>query len=934
MDYGKTINLPNTEFPMRANLPQREPEFLKNWDKEEIYFKILEKNKDKEHFILHDGPPYANGHIHLGHALNKILKDIIVRYKSLRGYYAPYVPGWDTHGLPIEQQVIKMGVDRKGASIPEFREKCKEFALKQVGIQREEFKRLGVLGDWEHPYVTLNKEFEAKQIEVFGEMAKKGYIYKGLRPVYWCSSCETALAEAEIEYGDKRSPSIYVKFKLLQDNGQLLQGLKEKADRIYAVIWTTTPWTIPANVAISVNPAFEYVLVEAKEDIYIIAKELLDSFVKEVGLEGYTVLKTIKGESLEGLKFKHPLFDRESLMITGDHVTLDAGTGCVHTAPGHGMEDYEVCKGYDLPIIMPVNDQGVMTKEAGPFEGLHVEKANKPIVEALDACGSLLKMDWITHQYPHCWRCHKPVIFRATNQWFASIDGFRKEAVEEARKVEWIPKWGEDRLISMVEDRGDWCISRQRVWGVPIPIFYCRDCGKEIITEETIQRIKELFRKEGSDIWFKLDAKEILPEGFTCPDCGGTEFSKEQDIMDVWFDSGSSHYAVLDTRDDLSWPADLYLEGNDQYRGWFQSSLLTATAVGGKSPYGTVITHGMVVDGDGKKMSKSLGNGIDPLDLVKKFGADIVRLWVSSADYRADVRVSNKIISQLTEVYRKIRNTIRFLISNLSDFDVEKDSIAYEDMSELDKLALLKLNGLIERVTEAYDSYDFHVVYHAIHHFCVVDMSNFYLDILKDRLYILEPDHPKRRSAQTVLYQVLVNLTKLIAPILSFTADEIWQFMNQDIHKMEESIMLTDWPKADERYNDKALEEKWDAFADIRMDVNKALEITRRDKVIGQSLEAKVTLYVEEEKKALFDSLGEELKDLFIVSECVVKDKKEADGTVHVGENGILVKVEKAEGEKCERCWTYTHDVGEHHGYQHVCARCGDVLHKLNIKID
>lgn len=928
MDYSKTLNLPQTEFAMRANLPQKEPAMLEEWDKKDIYKMALEKNKGKKSFILHDGPPYANGDIHLGHTLNKVLKDIIVRYKTMRGHYSPYVPGWDTHGLPIELQAIKkLGIKVNETDPVKFRGICKDYALSQVERQKEQFKRLGVIGDFENPYLTLTPEFEAKQIEVFGEMAKKGYIYKGLKPVYWCPSCETALAEAEIEYADETSNSIYVKFRVKDDKG-LFSNVGVSLDNIYYVIWTTTTWTLPANLAICLGPDFEYVLAKFGEEVYVVAKELLESVKKAANLENEEILATFRGNELDGQVCFHPFIDRDSLVINGEHVTLESGTGCVHTAPGHGQEDFEIGKKYNLDVLNPVDAKGRFTEKAGKYQGLSYKEGNKAILADLKESNMLLAEERITHSYPHCWRCKNPIIFRATEQWFASIDGFRKEAVDAVKEVEWIPGWGEERIASMVQDRGDWCISRQRIWGVPIPIFYCEDCGKELITEETIAKVVEIFKEKGSDAWFEMDAKDLLPEGIKC-ECGGATFRKEKDIMDVWFDSGSSHAGVLETRDDLSWPADLYLEGNDQYRGWFQSSLLTAVATRGKAPYRTVITHGMVVDGEGKKMSKSLGNGIDPMDVIKEYGADILRLWVSSADYKSDVRISKDILKQLSEVYRKIRNTARYMIGNLNDFDPNKDMVSYEEMNELDKWALLKLQHLTKEVTEAYENYEFHVLYHAIHNFCVVDMSNFYLDIIKDRLYTEKPESKERRAAQTVMYKTLTALVKMIAPVLSFTADEIWKYMPHTSDETLESVLLADWPEVLEEYVDAELEKRWDNILEIRGEVSKALELARNNKVIGHSLNAKVEIFAEGETYKFLNEVRDFLQTVFIVSMVELNEgiKDGVEYTYRSEENKELaVVVSVAPGEKCERCWVYSETVGKDSEHPTLCSRCVDVL--------
>ncbi|MBR5872074.1 MAG: isoleucine--tRNA ligase [Oscillospiraceae bacterium] len=778
IDYNATMNLPKTDFPMRAGLPQREPEMIKKWQDEELYQKLMEKNKDLPLYVLHDGPPYANGDIHMGTALNKVLKDIIVKYKNMSGFKAPYVPGWDTHGLPIELKAMKkVGVENIHSAI-ELRKVCQEFAEHYVDVQRKEFMRLGSIGDYFRPYLTFQHKHEAAQIRVFGEMAKKDFIYKGLKPVYWCPECQTALAEAEIEYEEDTCHSIYVKFKVEDEQGKLAP-LATEVDKTYFVIWTTTTWTLPGNLAICLGPEYDYVAVKANGEYYIMAKELVESAMKAANIEEYTVSETsVKGKDLEYIVYKHPFIDRTGLVIVGDHVTLESGTGCVHTAPGHGVEDFEVCVNHypEIPIIVPVDGEGKLTAEAGEFEGLTTNDANKAIYAKLIELNALFTSEKIIHQYPHCWRCKSPIIFRATEQWFCSVDGFKEDACKAIDSVQWIPEWGGDRIKGMVTDRSDWCISRQRTWGVPIPIFYCKDCGKVIVNEETIEAVASIFEKEGSDAWFKYEANEILPEGFKC-ECGCTEFTKDNNIMDVWFDSGVSHAAVCDEEHGLKWPADLYLEGADQYRGWFQSSLLTSVASKGSAPYKAVCTHGWVVDGEGKAMHKSLGNGVSPDEVTEKFGADILRTWVASSDYHADIRISGDILKQLSDVYRKIRNTARFILSNLNDFDPNTDSVPVEKIEGVDKWALAKMDELLEKCKAAYDKFDFHIVYSSIRDFCTTDLSNFYLDILKDRLYVEKFDSESRRAAQTVIYNILRGMTLCLAPILSFTAEEIWGYL-------------------------------------------------------------------------------------------------------------------------------------------------------------
>ena len=923
MDYGKTLNLPKTEFPMRANLPQREGEYLEAWEKMDIYNKQLAKNKGKKKFVLHDGPPYANGGIHLGTSLNKILKDFIVKFHSMNGYYTPYVPGWDTHGLPTEQRAIKeLGLRRHEVGPIKFREACEGFARKYIDVQRNAFKRLGVRADWSNPYITLKPEFEAEQIKVFGEMAKKKYVYKGLKPVYWCPCCETALAEAEIEYADHNTVSIFVKFKVRDDKGVIFDKVGSR-DNVNFVIWTTTTWTLPGNMAICLNKDFEYSAVLANDEYYIIATELIDSVMNAANITEYKKVASFSGKELEGVLCKHPFIDRDSVVIVGEHVTLDAGTGCVHTAPGHGIEDFLVCQNYDIDILVPVDDKGYMTADAEEFKGLFYEEANKAILDKLKDTGSLLATQDILHQYPHCWRCKNPIIFRATEQWFVSIDGFKKASLEEVKKVNWIPEWGEDRITSMIRDRGDWCISRQRTWGVPIPIFYCKECHTELITDESIKSVYELFKKEGSNAWYKYDAVDILPKGTKCK-CGCSEFDNENDIMDVWFDSGSTHAAVLANNEDLEYPADMYLEGNDQYRGWFQSSLLTAVATNGKAPYKTVVTHGYVVDGEGRKMSKSLGNGIDPFDVIKEYGADILRLWVASCDYKADIRISKELLAQISEVYRKIRNTSRYIIGNIHDFNPDTDCVEYKDLLEIDKVMLLKLSQLLEKVNESYKAYEFHIMFHAIHNFCVVDMSNFYLDIIKDRLYTLKQDSKERRCAQTVIYTILDVLVRILTPVLAFTSEEIWKYMPHKKGDDLESVQLNDWPVLPDEYLNKGLEEKWNKIMDIKTDISKALEEARNEKVIGHSLNAEVVVYANDANYKFIDNIKDDMGSICIISKFTLDKIENAPDGVDSSElvDGIKVLVRQARGEKCERCWMYSETVGQSKEHPTICKRC------------
>lgn len=917
MEYKDTLLMPKTEFPMRGNLPKREPEMQAKWNEMNIYESVQKRTEGRPLFILHDGPPYANGDIHIGHALNKTLKDFIVRYKSMSGHQAPYVPGWDTHGLPIEHALTKKKVKRNEMSVAEFRKLCEKYALEQVDGQREQFKRLGVRGDWENPYITLKPEYEAQQIKVFGEMAAKGLIYKGKKPVYWSPSSESALAEAEIEYQDKRSPSIYVAFDVKDGKG-VLEG-DEKF-----IIWTTTPWTIPANLGIALSPDLEYSVVKVDGNKYIVTTALLETVAKELEWDAPETVKTYKGQELEGVVAKHPLYDRDSLVILGDHVTTDAGTGSVHTAPGHGEDDYIVAQKYKLGVLSPVDNKGYLTDEAPGFEGLFYDQANKPITEKLEEVGALLKLSFVTHSYPHDWRTKKPVIFRATPQWFASIADIREELLEAVKGVDWLPTWGETRLYNMVRDRGDWVISRQRVWGVPIPVFYGEN-EEPIITEETINHVADLFREHGSNVWFEREAKDLLPEGFTHPSSPNGIFTKETDIMDVWFDSGSSHQAVLEERDYLRRPADLYLEGSDQYRGWFNSSLTTAVAVTGEAPYKAILSHGFTLDGEGRKMSKSIGNTIDPVKTSNQLGADILRLWVASADYQADQRISDEILKQVAEVYRKIRNTLRFMHGNLHDYDVNTNKVAFEDLREVDQFMVVKLNQLIERVKDAYEAYDFLTIYHTINNFCTIDLSSFYLDFTKDILYIEGANNSDRRAIQTVFYDMLVAMTKLVAPILPHTADEMWGF----IEGVEESsVQLTDMPDVMKIPNAEALLEKWNEFLKLRDDVLKALEVARNEKVIGKSLNASVTIYPTKQTKELLDSIEENVQQLFIVSHLEVKDDTETAPIDAQSFETCSIVVAAAEGETCERCWTVT-ELGSDSKHPTLCARCAEVVESL-----
>ncbi|WP_026906043.1 isoleucine--tRNA ligase [Paucisalibacillus globulus] len=914
MDYKETLLMPKTEFPMRGNLPNKEPERQKRWEEENLYEESLERTEGRPLFILHDGPPYANGDLHIGHAMNKILKDFITRFRSMSGYHAPYIPGWDTHGLPIEAALTKnKKVNRKELTVAEFRQLCAEYAMTQVDRQRTQFKQLGVRGDWDNPYITLTKDYEAEQIRVFGEMAKKGYIYKGYKPVYWSPSSESALAEAEIEYYDKRSASIYVSFNVVDGKGVLDVG-----DKI--VIWTTTPWTIPANLGISVHPDFNYVLVEVKNEKYVVAEALLENLTKELEWENPLVVKTFKGKELERATAKHPFYDRESLVMLGEHVTTDAGTGCVHTAPGHGEDDFYVSKQYGIEALSPVDGKGVFTNEAPGFEGMFYDDANKVVTEKLEEAGALLKMTFITHSYPHDWRTKKPTIFRATPQWFASIKDFREDILDEIKQVKWYPSWGETRLYNMVRDREDWCISRQRTWGVPIPVFYGEN-GMPIITEETVEHVANLFAEHGSNVWFEREAKDLLPDGFTSEHSPNGEYTKETDIMDVWFDSGSSHAGVLLTRKDHRRPADVYLEGSDQYRGWFNSSLSTAVAVTGKAPYKSIVSHGFTLDGNGRKMSKSLGNVILPSKVLKQLGADILRLWVASVDYQADVRISDDILKQTSESYRKIRNTFRFMLANLADFNPETDRIQEAQMEEVDRYMLHRLQGLVKEVRASYEKYEFSPIFHRIHNFCADDLSSFYLDFAKDILYIEAADNHRRRSIQTGYYEILTTLVQLLTPIIPHTADEVWEYIPGVQAK---SPQLTDIPEPREIKGFVGLEDKWNHFMSIRGDVLKALEEARNEKVIGKSLEAKITVVPKDnETKEVLSSI-EHVHQLLIVSEADITESA-ANAKEY---RYVDVLVEKHPGDTCERCWVASETVGENGNHPTLCSRCADVVEK------
>ncbi len=925
MDYKDTLNLPQTAFPMKANLAKREPELLAKWEEMKLYEQLRIQSETREPYILHDGPPYANGNIHLGTALNKILKDMIIKSRQMSGFNSMYVPGWDCHGLPIEHHVDKeLGPRKKSMSKVEIRGYCREYAKRYIDIQRAEFKRLGVLGEWENPYLTMSYDYEATIARELGRFFKAGSVVKSKKPIYWCSSCGTALAEAEVEYHNHASPSIYVKFPLKADGRAKFPELGDGP--VHVIIWTTTPWTLPANLAITLHPDFEYVAVKVGDETWIMAEGLLESCMKTFKVDDWSIVRSFRSEELKGLKCEHPFLDRESVIVLGGHVTLEAGTGCVHTAPGHGREDYEMALEYGLEVYSPVDDEGKFTSDVEFFAGQPVFAANKAVIAKLEEKGKLIIEKGVEHSYPHCWRCKKPVIFRATEQWFISMDktGLRKSALEWIERVEWIPSWGRDRIHNMIANRPDWCISRQRSWGVPITVFFCKDCGEMLASEEAFERIVALFEQEGADCWFSKTPEEILPAGTVCDKCGGSSFKKEMDILDVWFDSGVSHAAVLEKRPHFRSPADLYLEGSDQHRGWFHSSLLTAVGTRGVAPYKAVLTHGFVVDGQGYKMSKSLGNVIAPEEIIRQFGAEILRLWVSGEDYRDDIRISQDILKRLSEAYRRIRNTCRFILGNISDFDPAKDAMPYQQMEELDRFALFQLQDLIEKIRKAYERFEFHRVHHAIYNYCVVDLSAFYLDILKDRLYISTTDGPARRSAQTALYTILTALLKLMAPILSFTAEEAWWCMP---HRKSESVHMESFPEVDPACRDEALGGRWQVILNLRGEVTKALEEARKAKVIGHPLDAMVRLALPADMQAVSFADLELLRSVFIVSKVTLEAPGDLLNAVESIEiPGVKIQVESSSAPKCERCWVRDESVGSHEDHPTLCNRCYDVL--------
>ncbi len=933
------VNLPKTEFPMKANSTVREPEFQRMWDEEKIYEQNLANRDKAEKFVLHDGPPYLSaGKIHMGHALNKTLKDIVTKYKAQQGFYSPYVPGYDSHGLPIENAVLKDVKGGKAAFTPlELRRKCKEFALSNLKGQEINFRRLGVWGDWAHPYVTLDPKFEAAQLRVFGKMSQAGYLYKGLKPVYWCANCETALAEAEVEYADHTSESVFVKFAMTKESRAKLPVQLPEGQEVSFVIWTTTPWTLPANLGIAVHPQFEYHFLQTpNQGILVVADALKDAFLAAVGeSNGWNngdvkSLAKIEGAKLERLEGQHPFVDRTSLVILGDHVTAEAGTGCVHTAPGHGLEDFEVGGRYKLGVLSPVDNRGFFTEEGGKFAGQRYNKANESIIETLKESGNLVFHSPYKHSYPHCWRCKKPLIYRATEQWFASVDGFRKQALAAIDTVAWHPASGRNRIYTMIENRSDWCISRQRSWGVPIPVFYCTGCRKPLLSKESVEAVASVVETEGSDAWWEHDAEHFLKGKFKC-ECGGTSFEKETDIMDVWFDSGVTHASVVDLRPELRGsPCELYLEGSDQHRGWFQSSLLTSVAVHGRAPYKTVLTHGFIVDESGRKMSKSLGNMVEPEEVIKQYGADVLRLWVASVNYTDDVPIGKNLLAQLAEVYRKLRNTARYLLGNLHDFDPAKDAVSYDQLTKLDAYILHKLQEITAEITEDFDRFEFFKYYQLLQNFCVVDLSSFYFDIVKDRLYTGGKKSVNRRAVQTVLAELLSTLVRVLVPVTPHLAEDIWQHMPESMRGKQKSVLLTDFPKPNKSYLKPELDEFWSDIIKVRSVVNKALESARAARKFGSSLESKVLLSLEnKDMHQKLNSLGRELNGIFITSQVEIVDdlsKYAGEPLAQLSEDGVSVVVLSADGTKCPRCWKFAVDIGKNGEFQELCAACAEAL--------
>ena len=928
MEYKQTLNMNKSGFPMRAGLPAREPGMLENWQQLDLYNELLKKNEGKPRFCLHDGPPFSNGYIHMGHALNKTLKDFITRSRAMMGYYTPYVPGWDNHGLPIERAIenSKKKLNRD-MSVPEFRKACEEFAEDFIQKQMAGFKRLGVVGDWENPYRTMDKHFEAQEVKVFGRMFDKGFIYKGLKPVTWCPFCATAVAEADIEYKDDPCTSVYVKFPMADDLGKLA-GFD--LTRTFFVIWTTTIWTLPGNMAICLHPRDSYVLVKAENgESYIMAEALMEKTMKAGGFENYEVLATYPGAFFENMLAKHPFLDKTSRLVHAEYVTMESGTGCVHTAPGFGADDYQTCMRYGMELVVPVDDYGRHTDYAGKYAGMKTEESNPVIKADMEETGMLFAAEEIVHSYPHHDRCKKPVIFRATPQWFCSVESFKDQAIEAIENVQWYPAWGGDRMVSMIRERADWCISRQRRWGLPIPVFYCKDCGKPVSNPESIAKISALFDEHGSNVWFEKEAMELVPDGFTCPHCGGKAFGKETDTLDCWFDSGSTHFASLMKDMPEMWPADVYLEGADQYRGWFQSSLLTSVgALDHGAPFRQVLTHGWVVDGQGRAMHKSLGNGVDPADLIKDFGADIVRLWAASSDYHVDVRCSQEIFKQIAQNYLKFRNTAKYCLDNLVDFD-PNNLVAPAEMLELDKWAVTNLNSLMAKAMTAYENYEFHVITHAVNDFCVVTLSARYLDIIKDRLYCDGKDSLSRRSAQTALWLILDAMTKLFAPILAFTCDEIWLAMPHKNGDDARNVLLNEMSAP---YGEYALDEaamtRWDTLFALRGDVNIALEAARAEKRIGKALEAHVTLFAEDEAaKAALDAVsGMDLQSVLLVSSV---ELAQTEGTRGTAFPGLTVAVTEAKGTKCPRCWMHS----EAANADGLCPRCAKVMETIEVEL-
>jgi len=930
MDYKQTLNLPKTAFPMKANLIKKEPELLEKWEKMNLYQFIRESSKGRKRYMLHDGPPYANGNIHMGTAFNKILKDIIIKSKQMAGFDAPYVPGWDCHGLPIEHKMdMELGSAKSEMAQVEIRQHCRKYAEKFIDIQRNEFKRLGVLGEWDKPYLTMNYPYEATIVREFGKFATNGSLFKSKKPNYWCISCQTALAEAEVEYGDHASPSIFVKFPMISDMTESFPELKGK--KISIVIWTTTPWTLPANLAVALHPDLEYAAVETQDnEVMILAKGLLDVCMDTFGIKSYEVLVEFKASDLENLEAKHPLYDRSSVIVLAPYVTLEAGSGCVHTAPGHGREDYETGLEYNLDVYSPVDDSGCFTSDVEFFAGLQVFEANKAVSDKLEEVGALLKEQEITHEYPHCWRCKNPVIFRSTEQWFISMEknGLRQKALNSIDSVAWIPSWGQARIYNMIANRPDWCISRQRAWGVPITVFFCEECGAMVVSQEIIDHVCGLVEAKGADVWFTESEEDLLPPGTKCPECRANKFKKETDILDVWFDSGVSYAAVMEKREDLDSPADLYLEGSDQHRGWFHSSLLCSVGTRGGAPYRNVLTHGFVVDGKGKAMHKSAGNVIAPEELIKKYGAEIIRMWVAGEDYRDNIRLSKEILQRLTEAYRRIRNTCRYLLGNLSDFDPDTDQVSYQQMEELDRWALHQLQELNERVQKAYEDFNFHLVYHNLHNFCVLDLSAFYLDIIKDRLYTSPKKSVARRSAQTAMNETLEVLVRLMAPILSFSADEIWQYING--RGRTASVHADLFVPINESYKDSALAKRWGTIITLRREATKALEVARKEKEIGHPLDASVTIGIPPELMVELAPYRDQFSTILIVSsaELVQADQLD-DGIESETIPGVKIKVSPSNDQKCERCWIHDPTVGQDNNHPTICKRCLDVLEEI-----